>query len=99
MHRLAMTSGGLAKFFFLVTLARCCCGSAFFGPAAPQHKFAQEDWPEVAVTAARANARVGTATAHYPAELTWQLLALIAASASKKVLKNLGRVNPLRPLY
>ena len=69
MHRLAMTSGGLAKFFFLVTLARCCCGSAFFGPAAPQHKFAQEDWPEVAVAAARANARVGTAMLHYPAEL------------------------------
>ena len=69
MHRLAMTSGGLAIVFFLVTLARCCCGSAFFGPAAPQHKFAQEDWPEVAVAAARANARVGTAMLHYPAEL------------------------------
>ena len=41
MHRRAMTSGGLAEFFFLVTLARCCCGSAFFGPLTPPDKFAQ----------------------------------------------------------
>ena len=69
MHRLAMASGGLAKFFFIVTLARCCCSSVFFGPLALPHKFAQEAWPEMAVAAAHASDRIGTAAAHYPAEL------------------------------
>jgi len=69
MHRLAMASGGLAKFFFIVTLARCCCSSVFFGPLALPNKFAQEAWPGMAVAAAHASSRIGTAAAHYPAEL------------------------------
>ena len=69
MHRLAMASGGLAKFFFTVTLARCCCSSVFWGAPALPDKFAQEAWPVVAVAAAHASGRIGTAAAHYPAEL------------------------------
>ena len=69
MHRLAMASGGLAKFFFTVTLTRCCCSSVFLGPPALPNKFAQEAWPVVAVAAAHASGRIGTAAAHYPAEL------------------------------